>query len=118
MKNLILIIIIAAAGYYAYQYFYVPSQESATVETSSDSGMNLYVPPVPEACQDKAREFENAVYSADSPRTSFAQRNFAKRTFVTCLKDGGFSDQQVNAKMSEIEEKVKGWVKQDGGVTW
>lgn len=117
MKNLILIIILAIAGYYAYQYFYVPAQES-TVEDSSPGGMDTYVPPVPEACQDKAREYENGVYSADSPRTSFAQRNYAKRAFMTCLKDAGFSDEQVGAKLTETEEKVKGWVKQDGGVTW
>lgn len=118
MKNLMLIVILAAAGYYAYRYVSLNSQESAPEQTSSQSGLNLYVPPVPEDCQGKAREYENAVYSADSPRTSFAQRNYAKRAFMTCLKDAGFSDEQMSAVLSEREDRAQGWAEQDGGVTW
>ena len=118
MKNLICVAILAAAGYGGYQYFYLPSQEPSQEEAPSTSGTSTYVPEVPEECQGKAREYENGVYSADSPRTSFAQRNYAERAFMTCLKDSGFSDQQVNAKLAEMEERVKGWVQQDGGVKW
>jgi hypothetical protein len=116
MKKLIFVVILAAAGYWGYQYVYLPSHQSSQEEAPSTSGTSTYVPEVPEECQGKAREYENAVYSADSPRTSFAQRNYAERAFMTCLKDSGFSDQQINAKLAEIKERVKGWVQQDGGV--
>ena len=118
MNNLILVVMLAAAGYFGYQYFYLPSQESAGDGRPADSGAGIFVPDVPEECRDKAREYENAVYSADSPRTSFAQRNYARRAFMTCLKEGGFSDRQADLKLSELEQRAAGWAKQDGGVAW
>jgi hypothetical protein len=57
---------------------------------------------------------ENAIYGAASGRVSFAQRNLAYRKFQSCLRDAGFSDHQIKGTVTEIEERVKRYLKQDG----
>ena len=71
------------------------------------------IPPLPEGCRAASEAADNALYGAANHRVSFAQRNRAVRIFQSCLRDEGFSDQQVDGALAEKIEKIKGYLKVD-----
>jgi len=75
----------------------------------------LESPPIPDECQADASTAENAMYGAQNHQVSFAQRNRAVRKFQSCLRDQGFSDQEVEAALEARKEKVRRYLKMDAG---
>ena len=113
MKKLIIIVVLVVAGYFAYQHFYVPTQDEDVAEEESVADTGSYynepAPPTPDACKDLATNLENAIYGNNKGQVSFSQRNFAYRKFRSCLRENGFSDTQINSAVGEIETRVKGY---------
>lgn len=107
MKNIIMLAIVAVAGYFGYQY-YLSSSTPETAKVSGDSGSasSVYVPPVPTECEGKGRTMGDAIYGYDIGRVSVSQLNFATRSFQSCLRDAGFSDAEINATYDTIKEDV------------
>ena len=107
MKNLIILAIVAVAGYFAYQHFLGPSsQQPSIVSDDSGSGSSMYLPPVPTPCEGKGKTMGDAIYGYDIGRVSVAQLNFATRSFQSCLRDAGFSDSEINGTCDKIKEEV------------
>ncbi len=107
MKNLIILAVVAVAGYFAYQHFLgSSSQESAELSDDSGSVSSVYVPPVPTQCEGKGKTMGDAIYGHDIGRVSVAQLNFATRSFQSCLRDAGFSDSEINGTFDKIKEQV------------
>ena len=120
MKQLVIIVLLVVAGYFAYQHFFAaPPEEAVTEEEEApaDSGSPAMEqpPPTPDSCKAAAKNLENAIYGHATGESSFAQRNTTYRKFQACLREAGFSDGQINGATAEIEERVKRFVKQDGG---
>ena len=107
MKNLIFIVILAVAGYFAYQY-YVDSFVQESAENSKNSGQSThsYLPPIPKECEGRARTMGDAIYGRDIGRVSVAQLNNATRSFQSCLREAGFSDSEINGTYDKIKEDV------------
>ena len=118
MKQLVILVALVVAGYFSYQQFFsTPQQENASEEdVSIDSGSFSIdqLPPIPGNCEGPAKNLENAIYGSGSGQVSFAQRNTAYRKFQSCLRDAGFSTPQINGTIAEIENRVKGYLNQDG----
>jgi len=119
MKQLVVLIILAAGGYFVYQHFFSTPQKAAVMEESvpaeNKSLSTGQLPPIPANCEALAKNLENAIYGAESGQVSFAQRNSAARKFRSCLREAGFSDAQINVSVTEIEERVKRYRGRDGG---
>jgi hypothetical protein len=114
LKKLVIIIVIAVAGYFIYQNYLVspPDEEEDSGVVESIPADEL--PAIPEKCQPLAKNLENAIYGQASHRSSFASRNTAYRSFQSCLREAGFSDTEIDGTVAQIETKVKGYLKQDG----
>ncbi len=110
MKQILLLVVAALIGYFAYQYFFVASppetvqEEDVAIDNDSFSDQ---LPDIPENCEDRVKNLENAVYGSLTGRVSFAQHSVAYRKLQSCLRDAGFSDSQINAVTGEIEKHAK-----------
>ncbi len=111
MKQLIVLVVMVVAGYFAYQHFSTPPQQEAATEeeASIDSGSvsTETLPPIPEHCAESARNLESAMYGASFGQVSLAQRNMAYRKLLSCLREAGFSDSRINGIIAEIEKRAK-----------
>ena len=105
MKNLVFLIVLGVAGYFTYQYFIVPWLDS---KAPDEPTAREYLPPIPGECEDKGKTLGDAIYGHDIGRVSFTQVNHATRSFQTCLKNGGFSDADINGTYDKIKEEVLG----------
>lgn len=121
MKKLIILVVLAVAGYFAYQHFYVVPEDEAGWEEEAEyeeTGYESYsagsAQPVPEGCQTLAANLENAIYGNKAGQVSFTQRNTAYRKFRSCLRAEGFSGNQIESTIKELETRVQGYLKQDG----
>ena len=109
MKKLIIIIVIAVAGYFAYQHFYLAPQEDFAMEEETESTVesSTYsqepLPPVPESCQHLVKKLENALYGNATGQASFSQRNYASRELRSCLRAEGFSGDQIGNTIVAIQ---------------
>ncbi len=122
MKKLIVLVVLVVAGYFAYQHVYLAQQETAAVEEEESSSVEseYYVAdpdaPIPEGCQSLATNLENAIYGHATGRASFSQRNSAYRKFKSCLRAEGLSDVQIDSTVKRLEDRVQGYLKQDGAL--
>lgn len=123
MKKLIILVVLVVAGYFAYQHFYIAPQEEAVMEETeeadavTDYNYNTESQPaLPEGCQTLATTLENAIYGNKTGEVSFAQRNKAYREFKSCLRAEGFSGDQIDTAVNEIEDRVEGYLNQDSGL--
>ena len=95
----------------AYQHFSNPPQQEAAVkeDASIDSGSvsTEPAPPIPEHCAESARNLESAMYGASFGQVSRAQRNMAYRKLLSCLREAGFTDSQINGIIAEMEKRAK-----------
>lgn len=111
MRQLIILVVMFIAGYFAYQHFSTPpQQEAATEEEASVDNGSLStepVPPIPEPCAESARNLESAMYGATFGQVSHAQRNMAYRKLLSCLREAGFSDSRINGIIAEMEKRAK-----------
>ncbi len=115
MKQLIILVILVVAGYFAYQHFFSePQQETATEEEDGSDSIDE-LPAIPGKCERPAKDLQNAMYGAASGEVSAAQRNTAEKKFRSCLRSADFTDAQIRGAVAEIEERVKGYLEQDNG---
>lgn len=114
MKNVIILVVLAVGGYFAYQHFFNAPQGGDALEEDEavDSGD---LPPVPANCERMEKTLQNAIYGAATGEVSVGQRNTADRKFRACLREAGFSDSEINGTVGEIEERVAGYLEQDEG---
>lgn len=106
MKNLVIIAVLAVAGYFAYTHFYLSAPDDAA-SIGDQSPVDEYIPPVPDKCEAKAKNMQDAMYGYDIGRVSVAQLNFATRSFQSCLRDAGFDDSQINTTVDDMKASVK-----------
>lgn len=106
MKALIFAVILAAAGYVAYQYYNESRTETSAEPADAGTASYGYVPPIPAECEAKAGTMGDAIYGYDIGRVSVAQLNFATRSLQSCLRDAGFSDAEINAAYDAIKNDV------------
>jgi len=113
IKKIITLIIIVVAGYFAYQHFFaIPSSEKpSTIEMETISESDL--PPMPESCKGRAKDYENGVYGQLTGQASVSQRNLASRNLANCLQKEGFSEAEIRGTLAKIEKKARGWAKGD-----
>ena len=106
MKNLIILAVIVAAGYFAYQKFWNGTSDHGP-GTEAAALSPAFLPPVPGECESKGSTMKDAIYGYDIGRVSVAQLNFATRSFQSCLRDSGFSDAEINGTVDAMKEDVK-----------
>ncbi len=114
MKQLIILVVLAVAGYFAYQHFSDATIEDADMEEDAQIETGD-LPPIPGDCERLAKDLKNAMYGAATGEVSVGQRNTADRKFRSCLRDADFSDAQINGSVAQIQERVEGYLKQDDG---
>ncbi len=111
MKQLIILVVMVIAGYFAYQHFSTPPQQEAAREEEASIGSGSLstepAPPIPEHCAESAKNLESAMYGASFGQVSQAQRNMAYRKLLSCLREAGFSDSQINGIVAEMEKRAK-----------
>ena len=112
LKKLIILIVLAGAGFFIYQNFIATEGEESVEEVNDIPSYGL--PPIPGKCQRLATDFENAIYGKATHQTSVSQHNRTYRTFVTCLKKEGFSKAEIRGTVQKINTKVQGYLKMDG----
>ena len=104
MKNLILLTILLAIGYFTYQYFIIPwlddfaPAESTTIE---------YWPTIPDECRVKAKILEDAIYDRELGKISTVLLDQYTMRFQTCLNDAGFSDSDAYETYIKIKEHAE-----------
>jgi hypothetical protein len=99
MKNLIIVIILGVAGYFAYQYFIGSSQQVSTTAT-----FNMYS--LPEKCQKAGEDMENAFYRRQKGELASSQVNAYKLSFRRCLKRAGFTTSQIDEAYDGIADSA------------
>ncbi len=118
MKKIILLIIVVAGLYFAYQNYYHGSQEDVVEDTETKADTASYSQPqntdLPASCQALAKNLENALYGSATGQVSFGQRNTAYRKLRSCLRDEGFSNAQIEDAIKGIESRTKRYLEQDG----
>ena len=95
MKNLIILIVLGVAGYFAYQHFGIPWLEG---NNSAKPTFNMYS--LPEECQSAGESLKNAIQRYDS-NTSI---NGFTKNFRRCLRKAGFSDSQIDEACDRIRD--------------
>ena len=120
MKRVAVIALFIVAGLFCYHYFQGDTDDTIETEYAGEEFEEPQEPvyaeemrPTPGSCQDSSVLAENAMYGAAIHSVSFAQRNSAVRKFMSCLRDEGFSDDEVNAAMEVKKEKVGRYLKMD-----
>jgi hypothetical protein len=119
VKNIIILIVLVVIGYFVYVNFFASSTDDV-----GDGNEDSYeaeevipadqLPPIPDSCQTKAKNLENAIYGAATHQSSFAQRSNASHVLSQCLSDAGFSEAEIHGTIAQIQQKVNKLLKKDG----
>ena len=96
MKNLIIVIILGVAGYFAYQYFIGPSQQFFS--PTAKPAFNMYS--LPEKCQ---KHGENLKAAIDRHEISANIAGYTKN-LRKCLRDAGFTVSQIDEACDQIKD--------------
>lgn len=90
MKNVIVVVILGVAGYFAYDYF-IGSQTAS----ESAGGYSLFLP---EQCESSGESFANAVKNHEIA----AKINGFRKAFRSCLRDAGLSESEIDEACDNI----------------
>lgn len=101
MKNLIIVIILGIAGYFAYQFFIGSSQQ---VSSTAEPTFNMYS--LPEKCQEAAKAMENSFYRNKNGEIGKPQVRGYTHTFRSCLSREGYTASQIDATYDEIADSA------------
>ena len=101
LKNLILLAILLAIGYFTYHYFIIPWLDDFA---PAESTTGEYLPTIPDECRVKGKILEDAIHDRELGKISPVLLDQYKLRFQTCLKNAGFSD----ADAEETYERIKG----------
>lgn len=103
MKNLAILVVVIAAGYFVYQHYFA---NTATPEDEEEYIVTSDLPPVPETCRPMVQDVENAIYGVRIGQVSVAQKNRQYGRFADCLMEAGFSKAEVRGVLAKIEDKI------------
>lgn len=95
MKNLIILIILGVAGYFAYQYFGIPWLEG---NNSAKPAFNMSS--LPEKCQGAGESLKNAI----SSKKSNVSINGSTKNLRRCLKQAGFTQSEIDEACDRIKD--------------
>jgi hypothetical protein len=101
MKNLIIVIILGVAGYFAYQYFIGSSQQ---VSTTARPTFNMYS--LPEKCQRAGENMKDAFYRRQKGEFAASQVNGFKVSFRRCLRRAGLTASQIDEAYDGIADSA------------
>ena len=96
MKNLIILIVLGAAGYFAYQHFGIPWLEG---DNSAKPAFNMYS--LPEKCQGPGERFKDALSRQDEMVT--AVFNSYSTNFRKCLREAGYTKSEIDETYDGIK---------------
>ena len=119
MKKLIILVLLLVAGFAYYRYYQGDWAETAALEEQNNevgeegSSMNGLAA-IPDSCQSVSKTVDNALYGYQTSEVSVAQRNTAVRKFMSCLRDAGLSDAEIEEIMNAKNAKIKRYLEIDG----
>lgn len=119
MKKAIIIVILIVAGFAYYRFYQGDRAETAYLE-EPDSQVAQEVlssdglPAIPESCQSVSKSVDNALYGYQTSEVSVAQRNTTVRKFMSCLRDAGLTDAEIEGIMGAKHAKIKRYLEMDG----
>jgi len=114
MKRVIIIFFLLVTGYFVFQQYTETYSNDDFDDEEDEYTYEEALPIIPDACSTLAMHYENAYYGARSGDVSHSQKVFAFRKFKACLREEGFSDDEIDATIAETEENAKKKLKQDG----
>ncbi len=91
MKNLIILVLLGVAGYFAYDYFIGSSSTDA-------NRAETYSVFLPEQCERSGQSFANAVNNNEIA----AKINGFRKAFRSCLRDAGFDESEIDDACDKI----------------
>jgi hypothetical protein len=113
-KNLILLIAIIIAGYFLYQNLPAPASDDGKYHTGREISDPGNLPAIPKTCRPLAKKLKKTIYGAATHEISFAKRNRISHSFAKCLIDAGFSEEEIQNTIEQIEDEVDSLLQQDG----
>ena len=96
MKNLIILVVLVVAGYFAYQHFVIPWLEG---NDSTKATFNMYS--LPEQCQEAGERFKDASNRQDEMVT--AVFNSYSTNFRRCLRQAGYTKAEIDEAYDGIK---------------
>jgi len=112
LKKVAILVVFVVAGYFLVQFVMGDSEYEGYEEEETISADSL--PEIPEGCTSSVENLEKAIYGHQTGRASAAQKSKAYGKLMSCLSDAGFSDAEVRGTIEQIENKIRGYLEQDG----
>ena len=111
VKKIITLLVVIGIAYLVLQHFF-PDYANYTGNKSNNSYDDTGFtddnpPPIPPSCQSKATDLENAIYGAENYDSSYIQKNRSSRVLASCLRDSGFSQDEINATIDQIRKNAE-----------
>lgn len=91
MKNVIIVVILGVAGYFAYDYFI----GSAPTGSNRTGNYSVFLP---EQCVSSGESFANAVHNNEIA----AKVNGFRKAFRSCLRGAGYSESEIDEACDNI----------------
>jgi hypothetical protein len=104
MKKLMFLAVLGVFGYFAYQYILIPWLDDFA---PADSTTGERLPPVPDVCRVQGAIVEDAIYDRKSGKISDVLLDQYTLRFKTCLKNGGFSDTDIDGTYEKIKQRAE-----------
>lgn len=114
MKKVIIIILIIVASYFIYQQYKQTVSDEEYIEETTEDTYDSELSPIPNSCKNLATDFRNAYYGARSGDVSHSQQVVAYRKYKSCLREEGFSDDEIDATVTQTQQEAIKMLKQDG----
>lgn len=114
MKKVIIIGFLLVTGFFVFQQYNQTLNNGEFEDEEAEYTYEGELPAIPESCKNLAKDFENAYYGARSGDNSHSQQVFAFRKFKSCLRDEGFSDDEIEATLAEAQRNARRKLEQDG----
>jgi len=119
MKKVIIVVFLIVAGFAYYRYYQGDWAETDTLEEQNSQAAEEELSidgltAIPESCQSVSKSVDNALYGYQTSEVSVAQRNTTVRKFMSCLRDAGLSDAEIDGIMDAKHAKIKRYLEMDG----
>lgn len=105
MKKVMILVILAVAGYSVYQHYYGSGSQDY-VSDGPGSISDKSSPSFPKECDDKCDALENAINDHEMGKITAVKLNQYTLSFRSCLRDAGFTDSQINETYKRIEKST------------
>ena len=98
MKNLIILIILGVAGYFAYQYFMGSAQQASTTVAPTFNMFSL-----PEKCQRHGENLKDAFYRNSIGELKTVEVNGYTKNLRRCLRTEGYTNEKIDEAYDGIK---------------